>query len=155
MADGSNSTILSGGKFMEALLHPLPDEALLDFEYSLLMRRARKRYWLIAAAITRYQDAKFRMVSEECLLAFKSGDSAKRDSLNSKRVKALIQWRAAVAAQICTPAPDLSAVKWKQRAAEKDPYIPVSKQEISKAVAADMAWLAAHPVACRRKKSTG
>jgi hypothetical protein len=57
--------------------------------------------------------------------------------------RAVPVWRQAVALQILTPAPDKAAVTWKRRAAKKQ-YLPIDRDTINRAIAADEEWLAAH-----------
>jgi hypothetical protein len=58
-------------------------------------------------------------------------------------------WRAAIVRQLLTPAPDAGAVKWEE--AQDDCYLPVEPKRIERAIADDLAFLAAHPT----RRSTG
>jgi hypothetical protein len=57
-------------------------------------------------------------------------------------------WRAAVVRQLLTPAPDLAAITWKrsQLAGRDFAHLPVSRERAERAIADDVAFLAAHPV---------
>jgi hypothetical protein len=63
------------------------------------------------------------------------------------------KWRAALVAQLLTPAPDARSVTWKQAALAKGDhrYTDVKPERIERAIADDLAFLAAHPV--RRSNS--
>lgn len=153
MAVSSNSTALSRNKFMEALLEPLPNNVLVDTHYNSLMRQMRRDAWFRADAKTDYLHSKRYFQMAEARLARISGDERQENTSHSASFDTLKLERAAIADQILVPAPDQAAVKWKRKAAS-DRYLPISKEEIERAIAADEAWLAAHPVACRRRKST-
>jgi hypothetical protein len=62
-------------------------------------------------------------------------------------------WRAALVDQLLTPAPDAASVKWKQAVLAKGDhqYTDVKSERIERAIADDLAFLAAHPV--RRSNS--
>jgi hypothetical protein len=64
------------------------------------------------------------------------------------------KWRGAVAKKLLTPAPDLAAITWKRaKLKSRDfPYLPVKKERVERAIADDVAFLAAHPT--RRQKGT-
>lgn len=151
MAGFSNSTAVPCNKFMEALLEPLPDNVLVDTHYNSLMRQMRQAAWAQADAKTDFLDAKLKFIRAEARLARTHGNEPQHERLVEFAI--VDEYRAAIAAQILVPAPDQAAVKWKRKAA-RDRYIPISRDAIEQAVAADEVWLAAHPVACRRKKST-
>jgi hypothetical protein len=57
------------------------------------------------------------------------------------------KWRASVAAQLLTPAPDAAAVTWKRTALRsgQHKYTDVTTERIERAIADDVAFLAAHP----------
>jgi hypothetical protein len=63
------------------------------------------------------------------------------------------RWRAALVKQLLTPAWDVASVKWKQAALAKGQhrYTDVKPERIERAIADDLAFLAAHPV--RRSNS--
>ncbi len=70
------------------------------------------------------------------------------------RDTALVQWRAAIVAQMLTPAPYASAVAWKRAALKSGQHrhTDVKTERIERAIAADVAWLAAHPTRTRKAK---
>jgi hypothetical protein len=69
----------------------------------------------------------------------------------------LANWRQAIAQQLLTPAPDTRAVAWKKAAlaADQHEFTDVKTERVDRAIAADLAFLAAHPVrqSNRRRQS--
>jgi hypothetical protein len=63
------------------------------------------------------------------------------------------RWREALVKQLLTPAPDLMSVTWKKAALAQGQYryVGVPDQRIERAIAEDLAFLAAHPI--RHNKS--
>ncbi len=57
------------------------------------------------------------------------------------------EWRAALVAQMLTPAPDMGAVRWKQGKLVGDDIrrTDANLEKLRRAIAADLEWLAAHP----------
>lgn len=69
---------------------------------------------------------------------------------------ALVQeWRTAFARQLLTPAPDLAAVKWKQAVLARGAleHTTVSATDLEQSIAADLAFLAAHPMRLARRST--
>ncbi|RUU59941.1 hypothetical protein [Mesorhizobium sp. M2C.T.Ca.TU.002.02.1.1] len=131
--------------FIKACLEPLPRAALVDTAYNSAMRQARQRAW---------REAKRTTLAYGCACDLAlwfdhrpiKGLEALHEHLggNEKRANLVNERRRLTALQILTPAPDKGAVKWKRFAA-KDRYLPISHEQIEAAIAADEAWLAAHP----------
>jgi hypothetical protein len=65
----------------------------------------------------------------------------------------LANWRQAIAQQLLTPAPDTAAVAWKKAALDggQHEYTDIKTERIDRAIADDLAFLAAHPI--RRSNS--
>jgi hypothetical protein len=67
------------------------------------------------------------------------------------------RWRAALVKQLLIPAPTTAAVNWKQAALARGQhhYTDVKPERIERAIADDLAFLAAHPVrqSNRRRQS--
>jgi hypothetical protein len=65
----------------------------------------------------------------------------------------LVNWRQAIAQQLLTPAPDARAVTWKKAAMAdgQHEFTDIKTERIERAIADDLAFLAAHPV--RRSNS--
>jgi hypothetical protein len=71
---------------------------------------------------------------------------------HDNRMVAVRKWRAAIVAQLLTPAPYARAVVWKRAALKgrQHCHTDVKTERIERAIADDVAWLAAHPT--RTKK---
>jgi hypothetical protein len=70
------------------------------------------------------------------------------------RIPMVERWRAALVRQLLTPAPDGASVKWKQMAlaSGKHRYTDLKSERIERAIADDLAFLAAHPVRQSRRR---
>jgi hypothetical protein len=75
------------------------------------------------------------------------------DPEESDRMSMVGKYRAALVKQLLTPAWDVNSVKWKQMALARGQhhYTDVKPERIERAIADDLAWLAAHPT--RRSNS--
>lgn len=140
--------------FMTALLEPRPDGEVDDIEYNRLIKKCRRKAWLKAEAETQHNRAGvdyWDSYKWYCLMV-KNYDfnHEKTQYAESERMTWVNNWRASVASQLLTPAYDSAGLAWKRRAAKK-PCLPITPEEIEKAIAADEAFLAAHPT--RRAKS--
>jgi len=60
----------------------------------------------------------------------------------------LANWRQAIAQQLLTPAPTARAISWKKAALAggQHEYTDIKTERIERAIANDLAFLAAHPV---------
>jgi hypothetical protein len=65
-----------------------------------------------------------------------------------ERMAMVTRWREAQMKQLLTPAPDTMAIAWKQAALGRGDYkhTDVKPERTERAIADDLAWLAAHPV---------
>lgn len=148
-ADGEALPKSKLAAFIEACLDPLPTAVLVDTAYNSQMRKMRFAKWRKAEATTTSYHAAIQLHHAFHSFAIRdkspAGLEAVRSSLWSIDVSTLVaKWRQAVADQIQTPAFDQASVQWKRQAAKK-PYLPISGEQIEAAIAADVAWLAAHP----------
>jgi hypothetical protein len=141
--------------FVQQCLDPLPDAVLVDTHHNLLMRRARAENWRKARLVTDLakaeQDFHFaKSVHAQWVLE----DAGAADEFNHRRLRCIERWQQAIAEQIRVPAPDRIAVQWK-RAASKNKCLPIEAAEIAALIAADEAFLAAHPITKqpRRRKA--
>jgi hypothetical protein len=120
------------------------------------LRKQRYDMWRKADAVTSYWRA--MMDLQQAILIgqwngivetsrYPTVASANEDHL-------LVSWRNAEVKQLLTPAPIAGLVKWKQRtfAQGRYKYTDVKKEQIEKAIADDLAFLAAHP-ACRARSN--
>jgi hypothetical protein len=133
--------------FMQQCLDPLPDAVLIDTHHNQLMRRARDKNWRKAGAVTglakALQDYFFaKSVHAQSVLE----DAGAARELEQRRQRCVAGWRQAIAEQIRVPAPDRLSVQWKREAARKNKYLPIEAAEIAALIAADEAFLAAHPI---------
>jgi hypothetical protein len=67
-------------------------------------------------------------------------------STEAGRWAAVENYREAACRQMLTPAPDIAAVSWKRAQQKKDPCMGLTTAQIDRAIAADLAFLKAHPV---------
>ncbi|TIL84651.1 MAG: hypothetical protein E5Y73_32325 [Mesorhizobium sp.] len=143
--------------FVQQCLDPLPDAVLIDTHHNQLMRQARRLPWRKADAVTSLARAETAYWQEKSIHAmYVLEDEDRSSAYSDKRMISVDRSRQAVADQIRVPAPDLLAVQWKREAA-KDRYLPISADEVAKLIAADEAFLAAHPITKqpRRKRGLG
>jgi hypothetical protein len=122
------------------------------------MRLQRRDVWGAANAATRFWAAK-REFDDVCVAAWRHGveESFAYDA-DENRMSNVQKWREALVAQLLTPAPDVAAVAWKRRAfaSRQIRYTDARPERIERAIADDVAWLAAHPVRqSKRRESFG
>src|SRR5271154_1082313 len=119
------------------------------------LRKERRDVWWAAEALTRCWRARleFEQTSSMPCLA----DSPEGRQFYQERktwlLDSIAKWREALMAQLLTPAPDTGAVTWKRAtfAKEQHKHTDVDPKKIERAIADDLAWLAAHPT--RRSNS--
>ena len=110
------------------------------------MAEAATRYWRLRIDFQSAVSWAQRMGTPEG--RFHPSDPEERD-----RMSMVQSWRAALVKQLLTPAWDGASVKWKQAALARGDhrYTDVKPERIERAIADDLAFLAAHPV--RRSNS--
>ncbi len=141
--------------FVQQCLDPLPDAVLIDTHHNQLMRQARRLPWRKADAVTSLTGAETDYWYAKSLHAmYVLEDEDKSSAYSDKRMLSVDRNRQAVADQIRVPAPDLVAVQWKREAA-KDRYLPIGEDEVAKLIAADEAFLAAHPITKQPRRKRG
>jgi hypothetical protein len=119
------------------------------------LRKERHEVWRMAAAATRYWRARIDFhdaVSSVQGRGMPEGRS--HPAVNDgDRIPMVGRWRAALVKQLLTPASDVASVNWKQAALARGEhrYTDVKPERIERAIADDLAFLAAHPV--RRSNS--
>jgi hypothetical protein len=119
------------------------------------LRDERKPQWSKAEATREYWRARLDMESA-ISAAQRQGIREGADHpphIADDRWTILANWRLSVAAQLMTPAPDTRAIAWKKAALEGKQWqwTDLTKERIERAIADDLAFLAAHPV--RRSNS--
>ena len=80
------------------------------------------------------------------------GDSASLAEPPGDRITLIGMWRQALAEQLLTRAPNVAAIAWKRAKLEggRLDYLPVSREQVERAIAADVAFVAAHPTRTKR-----
>jgi hypothetical protein len=132
--------------FVATVLDRLPEQELTDLNYNQLVRHSRYDAWNRAAAATNYYKAATDFYFASAVYYGNvEVNSTLRPASESERQEAVNQWRAAVAQQILTPSYNRECVTWKLRAAKRG-FLPISDEKIKDAIAADEAFLSAHPL---------
>jgi hypothetical protein len=147
--------------FINMALEPQPAEVLIDTQFNLIVRAARSKAWRKAYWATQcvkswhdfLQAARtyYHVTNEQGPLP--GGHFVSEDVLKQGDVDSIKLLRMTIANQILTPSPTMADVTWK-RATAKDDYLPISKEEIEAAIAADETFLAAHPTRRVRAKDS-
>jgi hypothetical protein len=114
------------------------------------IRTVRRDAWWRACRVSEYWRARLDWhaalsISQQYGIA----DSASFPSAeNENRFGLVDTWREAVAKQLLTPAPDLGAVTWKRAKLKSSDFshLPIKAPRVERAIADDLAFLAAHPV---------
>ena len=123
------------------------------------LRDTRHEAWREADAIREYWKARLEMESAIELAqrhGLPEGNNHSPHDPN-ERWTLLANWRQGIAQQLLTPAPDTRAVAWKKAALAGGQHeiTDVKTERVERAIAADLAFLAAHPVrqSKRRRQS--
>jgi hypothetical protein len=118
------------------------------------IRTARRDAWWLAERVADYWHARFKWRQElETAQRYGIGDSGSFPPAHGCPFEAVDTWRHAVAKQLLTPAPTLAAVAWKRAKIKTDEFnrLPITLARAERAIADDLAFLAAHPT--RRSNS--
>ena len=127
--------------FIHKVMEPLPEECLIDTHYNSIVRQQRRDAWRAANAKRRCYEALFRVacdVSQNFRYRVDAAVSVPSQS------ECLRLYREALAEQLLTPIEGKADIAWKRRV--RLGSLPVSKEQVEAAIAADEAFLAAHPV---------
>jgi hypothetical protein len=113
------------------------------------LRKDRVKAWINAERVTRYW--RTRMDFEDALRSVQTNGLAVgrfHDEIGENRIMLVKEWRKALVEQMITPAPYVRAIMWKETtlAQGQHQHIGVKDQTLQRAIAADKAFLAAHPV---------
>jgi hypothetical protein len=121
------------------------------------LRKERHDDWRMAEAATRYWRLRIDFqsaVSWAQRMEIPEGRFHPSDPEEHDRMLMVGKYRAALVKQLLTPAWDVASVKWKQAALARGQYryTDVKPERIERAIAADLAFLAAHPVRQSNRK---
>ncbi len=133
-----------------------PAESLSITAQNGRLRDQRHEVWRMAEAATRYWKLRIDFqsaVSWAQQMGTPEGRFHPSDPEGRDHVSMVQRWRAALVKQLLTPAWDGASVKWKQAALARGQHCntDVKSERIERAIADDLAFLAAHPV--RRSNS--
>jgi hypothetical protein len=133
---------------------PARDEAELTVTcQNRRLRDARREVWREADTIRQYWKARLEMESaiEDGL---PEGNNHTQHNPDERRTL-LANWRQAIAQQLLTPAPGAAAVAWKKLALAggQHEFTDVKTERIERAIADDLAFLAAHPVRQSKRRN--
>lgn len=119
------------------------------------IRNARRDAWWRAERLVDYWRARFDWYSalgtaQKWEIAGSASFSPAKEHL--ARLELVDKWREAIAKKLLTPAPCIAAVTWKQAQLRTlgFSYVPVKKEQVERAIADDVAFLAAHPTRAKR-----
>jgi hypothetical protein len=119
------------------------------------IRTERRDAWWLADRTADYWHAHFKWDQElDTAQKYGIGDSRSfPPRAPASPFEAVGTWREAVAKQLLTPAPTLADVAWKRAKIKSDEFnrLPITLARAEKAIADDLAFLAAHPT--RRSNS--
>jgi hypothetical protein len=123
------------------------------------IRQERREVWRMADAATRYWKVRREFhsaVSWAQRMGVPEAHSHPPDPDDRDRISMVKRWRTALVEQLLTPAPDGRSVKWKQAALASGEHchIGVKSERIERAIADDLAFLAAHPVRQSRRTNS-
>jgi hypothetical protein len=123
------------------------------------LRKKRDENWRMAEAATNYwrRWLDFGAAASRAMRTGAPEGRLHRVEPDDDRLATVVKWRAALVRQLLTPAPDAASVKWKQAtfAMGQHRHTDVKPERIERAIADDLAFLAAHPVrqSNRRRQS--
>ena len=113
------------------------------------LRQTRDKAWNRASRTTSYWRVRLDWHGElECAQKWGLADSGSfPPAADENRISLVNTWREAVVKQLLTPAPNVGAVAWKRaKLSGRDfRYLPVKPDRVERAIADDVAFLAAHP----------
>jgi hypothetical protein len=120
------------------------------------LRKERREVWREADTAREYWKARLEMESAIALAqsySLPEGDNHPPHNPD-ERMALLANWRQAIAQQLLTPASDTAAVAWKKLALARGEheYTDIKTARLERAIADDLAFLAAHPVRQTRRE---
>jgi hypothetical protein len=113
------------------------------------IRTARRDAWWDACRVSEYWRARmdWQAALSTAQLWNVAGSSLYPRADGENRQVSVDTWRASVAKQLLTPAPDLGAVAWKRAKLKGRDFshLPIKAARVERAIADDLAFLTAHP----------
>jgi hypothetical protein len=129
---------------------PIAREPRTETHANRLARDHRRDEWRRAEALTQYWRARLNMYSAAQLAKTHELPEAQNHPQTDEdgRIALVARWRAAKANQLLTPAYQAAGVLWKKSHFTADglEYLPVEPRQVERAIEADEAFLASHPV---------
>lgn len=110
------------------------------------LRRDRREAWRAADALSNYWRAALDFSDATARAQHHDLKAARGHAKISHEGRWVIlqAYREAIGKHLLTPAPDMAAVTWKRKQLGKA-YLDVKKEQVEKSIAADIAFLDAHP----------
>jgi hypothetical protein len=136
---------------IEPIMNRREPEPLTETCRNQRLRLKRRMAWRAAERLTAYRRSRLDWQSALSIAQDHDVADAKSfppcDDSGSSRMVLVDLWRAALVAQMLTPASDVAAVNWKraQLQAENYRYTDVKPERLQHAIEADIEWLEAHP----------
>jgi hypothetical protein len=142
-------------QLVEAVVDRPPARSLSATGKNERLRKERREVWREADTTREYWKARLEMESAVSLAqSYGLPEGNNHPPHNpDERVALLANWRQAIAQQLLTPAPDTGAVAWKKAALARGEheYTGIKTERLERAIADDLAFLAAHPVRQSRR----
>jgi hypothetical protein len=140
--------------FVAQCLEPPPNGIPPDQEFNRLSRKARQEAFNLAESRMQVARAALELLDKTHALEIQQRGAFLISKFDNLRTWTLREWRRLYADLIRTPAHDRASLAWKKKAisASSFEYFPVSAQEAADCIAADEAFLDAHPVRRSRKQ---
>jgi hypothetical protein len=138
--------------FIAQCLEPPPNGIPPDQEFNRLSRRAREKAFNLAESRMQLAKVAIQLLTKASRLEMRQGGIINK--FGDLRWSMVQEWRRLYAELIRTPAHDRASLAWKKKAVLKPQfkYFPISAEEAAACIAADEAFLDAHPVRRSREQ---
>jgi hypothetical protein len=136
---------------------PQPEESLTETGRNFRLRQQRRHDWWVADAAREYWQIAMKMdsaISQAQRVGLPEGD-LHPESVSGACWALIAKYRAAIMAQLLTPAPTAREIEWKRAAfkAGDHEYTDIKPERIEHAIADDVEFLRTHPT--RRRPPQG
>jgi hypothetical protein len=122
---------------------PAEAQPAVGFVANECRRKQRREQWWRAERATEFY---WKLLAlSHCVRSATRAGVAEAPSYDGDSYAIAKLWRAAVAAQIRTPAHTQAAVAWKKRYVGRDHDLPIDAENIERIIARDEAWLKEYP----------